>query len=384
MGLNYSDAFFDSLRLEGDPEVDALIADLVQRGDIDVVNTTLRTLVRNDQAIPEELPDDIEDWLRANDNLPTWADTTRIGRATALFAEHGVRMAFIMSTSSLLHAYAARKGVKVLTHTYRMGQCPYRRMGETAQFVLMVLAPGAFAPQGQAIPAIQKIRLMHGAIRHLIIETDTWNAAELGVPICQEDLLGTLITFSGLVIRDLKRLGIDLTYEETQDYMYIWRVIGVMLGIRSDIIPTSLEEAERVADVIARRHHGPSPEGQRLTAALLEMYDDLIPGTMFDGLMPAMMRYLVGPEIAEWLDIPHSTWELATGSLATLSRLLNILDRNSPVLGTLADRLGAALLSRQAIALAGYERAEFTIPTSLRTRWDLEQHLNPERTDDAQ
>lgn len=368
--MEYTDALLDSLREIADPVPDQLIAELAQSGEIELVNRILRDLVRNDQSIPVELPDNIEGWLRETDQLPVWADRERIARANEVFLEYGVPIAFILSTSSLINAYAARKGTKVLTHTYRLNQCPYRRIGETAQFVLLVLAPGSLFEQGQGIPAIQKVRLMHAAIRHLIDETGQWDRASYGVPICQEDLLGTLMTFTTLVVRDLPKLGVELTNQQIDDYLYIWRVIGTMLGIRTDLIPETIEDAIQLSLAIERRHHGPSPEGVALTRALLEMYTDLIPGEIFDGLFPALMRELVGDQIADWLEIPRSRWERFADATRGFGFVFNALERHTFIIGELVDRMGMALLSKQAIALAGYERAAFEIPQTLRDRWE--------------
>lgn len=368
--MDYNDVLLDSLRDVGDPVPDAIIADLAHNGEIDQVNHILRQLVRNDQSIPTELPDHIENWLRDTDCLPAWVDHKRITRANALFVEYGVQISFILSTSSLINAYAARKGVKVLTHTYRMNQCPYRRIGETAQFVLLVLSPGSLFDGGQGIPTIQKVRLMHSAIRHLIRQTGTWDTAELGVPVCQEDLLGTLMTFTAVVVRDLPKLGVMLTNQEIDDYLYIWRVIGEMLGIRGDLIPMTMEDSIELSLEIARRHHGPSPEGIALTRALLHMYADLMPGEMFDGLFPALMRELVGDEIADWLEVPRSSWDRFADSTKGIGFIFNLIERHTFLIGDLVDRMGMALLSKQAIALAGYERAAFEIPRTLRENWE--------------
>ena len=376
----YNDEFLDRLREIGDPIPDQIIADLAHNGEIELVNRILRDLVRNDQSIPSALPDEIENWLRETDCLPVWADHERIERANAVFMEYGVQISFILSTSSLINAYAARKGVRVLTHTYRLNQCPYRRIGETAQFVLLVLSPGSLSGEGHGIPAIQKVRLMHSAIRHLINQTGEWDAATLGVPICQEDLLGTLMTFTALVVRDLPKLGVHLTNDEIEDYLYMWRVIGTMLGIRPDLIPETMEEAAQLSLAIETRHHGPSPEGVELTKALLLMYADLMPGEVFDGLFPALMRELVGEQIADWLEIPRSRWERFADDVRGLGFFFNLLERNSFLIGDLVDRMGMALLSKQAIALAGYERAAFEIPQTLRDHWDERQHLRLNQT----
>lgn len=87
-------------------------------------------------------------------------------------------IALILATAALAECYAARNGVKVLTFSYRLGQNAYRRVAESAQFVIPVMAPGGLYAGGQGIKAVQKVRLMHSAIRNLVEPSGRWHEAE--------------------------------------------------------------------------------------------------------------------------------------------------------------------------------------------------------------
>ena len=105
---------------------------------------------------------------------------------------------------SLPSAYAAQSGVRVL-HS-RNGATGYfikdlnRRLVETTQFVVDVLTPGSqIAPtcsahdHGLAVRSALRVRLLHAAVRSLIeAHNRPWEAKELGRPINQEDMAGTL------------------------------------------------------------------------------------------------------------------------------------------------------------------------------------------------
>ena len=67
-------------------------------------------------------------------------------------------------------------------------------------------AAGALDAGGAGIRSAQKVRLMHDAVRHLILEHG-WDPA-LGLPINQEDQLGTLLTFSAVILDGLRKLGL--------------------------------------------------------------------------------------------------------------------------------------------------------------------------------
>jgi hypothetical protein len=350
--MQYTDALLDRLRFVGDPEPDRIIAELARDGQIESVNSILRHLTHNSQLIPDTLPDDIEFWLRDMNQLPAWVDRERIGRATKFFVEHGMAITLLLSTSGLVGCYAAQKGVKVLTFTYRLGQNPYHRIAETGQFVLWALTPGGLFENGNGLLAALKVRLMHAAIRHLIQQSGRWNEAELGVPINQEDLLGTLMVFSYGIIWGLRELGIRVSDEEAEDYLYAWRVIGFLVGIDPTVTPTNCTDCHALAQLIADRQHGPSPEGVEMTRALLKMHSDLIPGTIFDGIVPALIRKTIGDQLADWLEIPRSSWEAVVKHAKGVGRIVDTLERASGATTNLLDHLGIALLNREAIRVA--------------------------------
>lgn len=369
--MELSDHRLDELRQVGDPELDPIMGALARDGHLDEVNRILDQLIHNAQPIPEELPDNIEFWLRDEAHLPAWANHARLDRASAFFVEHGIPITLLLSTSGLVGCYAATNGVKVLTFSYRLGQNPYHRIAETGQFVLSALAPGGLTQEGgKGIISTLKVRLMHAAIRRLITESGRWDAAAQGVPICQEDLLGTLMVFSYKTVWGLRELGVRVSDQEAEDYLYAWRVIGALLGIDEAATPTTMADARRLTEQIAERQLGPSEEGVAMTRALLEMHADLIPGTLFDGIVPALIRKTVGDEVADWLQIPRSSWEVVVHRSRDVGRLMDKLDRVSGGMANLLDQAGIALLQREAIRVANYERGALTIPTSLREQWE--------------
>ncbi len=365
----YPDDLLDRLRRVGDAVPDGLVRDLAATGQIDDVNALLRGLIRNGQPVPVALPDEIEQWLRDSATIPAWADRERIERASTFFLEHGVAISLILSTSSLVECYAARSGSKALTCSYRLGHNPSRRIAETAQFVLWIFSPGAFEPDGQAIRAIQKVRLMHSAIRYLIRQTGQWSEDELGVPICQEDMLGALTAFSVLVVRDLRKIGLEISDRDAEDYFHLWMVVGAMLGIDQEQLPNDIAEAYVVARAISRRHHGPSIDGVVLTEAILDFHRSTIPGEVLDGMVPALIRELVGDQIADWMEIPRGRWQSVLDRVSWVGDAWDGTDRVGGPLADAVDRLGMAMLRRRTIAVSGYQGAGFEVPERLADAW---------------
>jgi hypothetical protein len=377
----WSDATLDEMRQHGDPLADEAVAKLLGSGDVAAVQALMNTLIRNDQAVPEDLPPELRDYFEATAefDLP---ELTRIEAGEEFFATHGPEILLTLACFSLPAAYAARKGVQVLYRTAYLAKRPNRRLFETTQMVVDVMTPGGLSPTGKGIRTAQKVRLMHAAVRHLILtdKDHPWDTAKLGVPINQEDLAGTLMTFSEVVLEGLRALHID--YDETGAAAYLdaWRAIGGIMGLRPEMIPDSLEEATILTKKIHDRQIAPSDEGRRMTSALLEMLEANMPLSIFDDVPASLMRlFFEGyPGVADGLGIPEHRFEDKLVSIATEigGRIASLVDAEAHR-HRLLRTICMAYIQFWIDVDRGGNRTDFTIPTSLRTYWDLPDEVEP-------
>ncbi len=354
-------ALLEGLRRAGDPSADAVIDELARTQQIRAVSSILRHLVDNDQPVPDELPPSIARWLEETAELPGWVDLERFERGCRLVVEHGPQVCVVLATASLVYCYAGYPGVKVLTFSRRLDHDAVRRVGETAQFVLAVMAPGSLGSGGRGIRKIQKIRLLHAAIRHLVTASRRWDVAADGVPICQEDLAGTLMSFSSIVVDSLRRLGVRVHDEEAEDYYYRWRAIGQMLGIDPAAIPPDLAAARELTDLVARRSHRRSDEGVEMTNALFELHSSSLPPG-FAGAAPALTRYLVGDEMCALVDLPRTRWDKKVRWQTGVGRALDRAQSARGPVGSLTKLVGAGMLNQRVAEMAGGRSASFSIP----------------------
>jgi hypothetical protein len=306
--MRLDDDLLNRLRRVADPLADGAIADLGRTGQARAVGALIPQLVAVPQPDPGALPPEIAGWLEEHARLPAGADRERLERASALWVKRGVTMAMILGTASLAECYAAARGVRAVAFSGRLTNDTLRRLRETVLWVNLIMLPGGLAAEGEGIRAVYKVRLMHAAIRHLLLQSGRWETAELGLPLCQEDMAGTLMTFAYTVPRGLRRLGIRLSPGEAEDYLYFWSVVGEMLGVRPELLPGDMAEAAALTAAVFRRQHAASPEGLALTRSMLETYGRLLPGGVLHHFFPAFIRYLSGDAVADLLGVPSSPW----------------------------------------------------------------------------
>jgi hypothetical protein len=226
--------------------------------------------------------------------------------------------------ASLPSSYAAKKGVQVLHLTAQLDTHARRRVMETGQFLIDVLTVGSLDDGGTGRRTIQRVRLMHAAVRHLIKarsaqRPDMWHP-DWGTPINQEDLAGTLLSFSYVVADPMRRLGVRVSDEDIEAYLHLWNVVGHLLGLRDEMLARDAADAAALVDTIRRRQFEASQAGQELTCALLQLMDELTPLHQFDDTIPPLVRHLIGDETADLLNVPKSS---LTDDLGRLTRIVD-------------------------------------------------------------
>lgn len=299
-------ALLDSLRTVGDPVADEVIAQLFEQNRVTDANALFAQLKHNAQQPPTDHPASLllADYFAMTAELPPFLDAALVARASEFFRSHGPSILTVLGAYSLPLDYAAKKGVQVLARTARMTKNPNRRVVETAQLLTDVLHENGLSPDGAGIRTVQKVRLIHAAVRYLIVNRDSTWSPDYGTPINQEDMLGTLLSFSVAVLDGLQRLDMPATADEADAYYHCFRVVGYLLGIAPHLIPDNLADAAALSEVIFARQAGVSPEGREMTAALLSMMDAVYPWPL-QGTGAALMRHLLGDTTAELLAIPR-------------------------------------------------------------------------------
>jgi uncharacterized protein (DUF2236 family) len=372
----WNHAMLDAMRLKGDAPADAAI-EAVFEGDrltadekvADLNRSFMAHLMTNDTSLPAWLAPALRDFIEktAAVSLP---DPLRIQMAQNLFVDHGPEILVTLGCYALPEAYAARKGDKVLHQTAYLANRPTRRLFRTMQMVVDVMEPEGLGPRGRGIRTVQKVRLMHAAIRYQLLHNTTtkWDLS-LGVPINQEDLAGTLLTFSFLAVSGLRKLGANISSEAAAAYFDAWCGVGRLLGVLPEMIPNNLEEAAELMELISERQFAASDEGREMTRALIEMLEKNSPPPL-EGVPTGLMRLFLDERVADYLGVPKS--ELDNNLARIVAELAKYIDYDLDV-----SRWQAMIFRRYILSIiehmitveAGDQRDFFRIPTDLHEMW---------------
>jgi hypothetical protein len=313
----FDNNFLSSMRQQGDFTADSLIsaifADDVQKL---AFKSFLDSLTDNYQLNKVDDFYAIKEAFIQSTKLPDWADEKLMKQGTTFFARHATAIMNLLGLLSLPYCYAAADGARVLDLSERIKNKPEHRLNETADFVWEVMAPNAFKPDGKGFVSILKVRLLHAAIRFYTGKSSMWNA-DWGLPVNQEDMAGTNLSFSLLVIRGLRKFGLTISYQEQQAFMHLWNVIGFLLGLDERLLPETGKEALALEEAIRIRNFKSSAHGQSLTRSLVQYFSS-VDATFPQKETMQLMRYLMGDEVADLLALPPQTAPVATVRLLKL------------------------------------------------------------------
>lgn len=308
----WTDEFLDEMRHVADPLADEVVASVIQSGGLEEFNKLIRHLVNNRDALPESMPKIVHEYFVRTEVLPEWADKKKIVRGERVFDSYGPEMIMMLFFVSLPYAYATKKGSHVLSITAELTRHVHRRIFRTAQFIMDVMQSGGLGAGGRGVRSAQKIRLLHASIRYYIAHKEKWKDewdSSWGLPINQEDVAGTLMDFSTGVMRGLKRAKIVLSPEDADAYLHCWKVVGHIIGVRSDLMPEGLDDAFDLAQTIIDRQVGGSSSGKVLSKDLIEFIQGFLPGA-FRGFPSTAIRYLSGDKVADVIESGPYNWTL--------------------------------------------------------------------------
>ncbi|MFD2573184.1 oxygenase MpaB family protein [Spirosoma soli] len=366
-------------RHQTDPLADQVITDILKLGEENLVNQLLQELTQNSDGLPQNLPPEVKAYFDRTAHLPAWADRELIALGQDVFARHGMLISMILSCKSLPQTYVCANGAMVLYKTGRLGEqrgqmeAYTHRIVETAQFVVNVMSPGGLSAYGNGIRTTQKVRLIHATIRYFIRKYG-WDSALYGEPINQEDMAGTLMAFSALVLEGLEKLNVQLTAAEKEAYIHCWRIVGHIMGVDEQLIPNNLLDGFKLGYAIMNHQMAESVQGKALATALVAFKETISPEGKLIGMVPEMIRFMVGDEIATMLGVvadPIREQE-AKRRAREMAGIAETIEHATFWSGPIANLMSKLMLEGMLVYMGRGQRIRFQLPESLRNDWRLQ------------
>lgn len=253
----------------------------------------LKKMAKNDEVHSKNLPPALHDFLDSVLEMTfTEEDIEKFNRTHEIWKQHGMNFVFILFFRGLPYTYMAERPANVLHETKLLETKTDRRVIETAQFVFDVMEKNWWEPDKRGILTALKIRIMHSAMRHIILYSGEkqWNE-EWGKPISQEDLIATNQVFSLEFFKGMKMLGKPLSKEDQEAWFHTWKTIGKIMGVQDKLLADTVEEAwELQHKIYAHLFNDETKVGIHLADALVEtIHNFYMPKKLVLFLMKTML-----------------------------------------------------------------------------------------------
>lgn len=298
-----------------------------------------------DAGVPEPVAQALREYLQAACTLPAWADPVKIARAETLFMDMGMMSCTLLFCASLPECYVMPDLAGVLHVAGQLEEhCDYRVRSTAAMIFPVMLKDGLTGAQGGGVAQVLKVRLIHATIRHLILRgapaiataaaeeiaplplagpgmyhklyANGRDVARHGLPINQEELAYTLLTFGYVFLRGLRRLGLGLPAADEEAFLHAWNVVGHLLGIERALMADTMAQAAAMFDAMqqraSRQSYLPDPR-PALGDALMRTMQREIPVPLLKAFPVLLTRRLCGPAAAQALGLTARTNLFARG-----------------------------------------------------------------------
>lgn len=230
-------------------------------------------------------------------------------RATNFYLQNQQTIGMILGCFSLPYCYLGEDGARVLCMSERIGNDTYNRLTETGHFLRKVMNYDHWQNE-QLFDIVFKVRMLHAVIRYFTLHSGRWDM-NWGMPINQEDMAGTNLAFSLIVVRGLRKMGNAIDEQSERAYLTAWSYIGELLGITPELLADNIKSAVRLDKIIAQRQFRSSESGHQLTDSLMKCYAEMSGSQLASEFFQAQSRFLMGHEHADMLGIPQTRFPMS-------------------------------------------------------------------------
>ncbi len=272
---------------------------------------------------------------------PGWVDEKKLELANEIWEENMLFALLVLFSGSLPYCYLDKKGIPTLYKTGKLLDEPYisQRLYETGLMLDSVMSRGGIVVMheegekgrrflsGKGVLYARKVRLLHSAMRHMALvdphghsqEVDasggrrwqvkralagvTWGDHNHELPINQEDLAYTLLTFGYVIPTGLAKWGREPDREGMEAFLHCWKITGYLMGVNEELMTDDPDEARELFEILVERVRGESEDSIAMTRALTNFLSKYLPGWfgLKTGLPEVMIEDQMGRQDAEML-----------------------------------------------------------------------------------
>lgn len=378
MQFNITKDTLENYRQQSDTVADETVMQLTKEHDNQTLWKLYHQLINDlDELNYNELPATLKSYFQQNQNIPNWVNPKLIKIAEALFLDIGPAYSACLLCRALPIGYSSAKTVKVLTSTGYLStdvkQGTAKRLLETTQFIFNVMEENTFVFNSKGVKHILKVRLLHAIIRHHLMKHN-WERDKYDIPINQEDMAGTILTFSVGAIKGLDLINIKLSPTQKTAMVHYWAVVGSLIGVDEKLLPRNYPAGNRLYEEILNHQAKHTPDGEALTKALCNFVRGFFPVMGLSNFPEYLIQYLINnPKYSNLIGLQkpqHTKDKLMFRAMIGYLRTLNQFNK-LPVINHLVRKTNNIFATRLVNYFSNEFDLQLTIPPTIKKAWGL-------------
>lgn len=169
--------------------------------------------------------------------IPTWVDRKMLDLGAEVCNRSGKSGLIVLRNYSLMLGYQSAAINKPLIATGALHSGAVKRIADTTNFWYAVTGKNALDPSNDGFLYCLRTRIVHAYSRIMIKKNLPWEISDHGEPLNFWDMQATYLGFSIVYMQGLKKLGMPISDEETKAVYHLWKYIGYLIGIPTEILP---------------------------------------------------------------------------------------------------------------------------------------------------
>ena len=349
----------------GDPLGEEMTEDLAEFGSRESMRLIETAMNREGDEALRDSPASLRKFFREAESPPEWLEYSAFAPGVRMFHRNSQVVLAAFVAGVLIEGFTTNIA-KSFFITGRVRDQGVRRLGQNNRHMMEIFLPGGLYRDGDGWKLSVRIRIVHARLRHLLRNSEDWDAEAWGAPISAAHLGYAISSFSARLLKHMKTLGADYNDEEYNSFMAVWRYSGYLMGIPETILFHDADEALKLYDV-GQMCEPDSPTESVVMAHSLVNSAPLIAGITDPEDRRRLAKYvyriarsLIGMEAAESLMFPPLSSFGVVGWFRLQQRYGHILSKLSP--GRRQDSNFARFTSLLDTSLFDEEGIRYTLP----------------------
>ena len=232
----------------GDPLGEAMTEDLAEFSSEESGRLVEAAMNDGGEEALRNAPASLREFFRDAEAQPEWLDYSAFAPGARMFHRNSQVVLAAFVAGVLIEGFTTNIAKSFLI-TGRVRDQGTRRLGQNNRHMIEIFLPGGLYRDGDGWKLSVRIRIVHARLRHLLGNSEEWDAEAWGVPISAAHLGYAISAFSARLLKHMKTLGADYNAEEYESFMAVWRYSGYLMGIPETILFQDADEALKLYDI---------------------------------------------------------------------------------------------------------------------------------------